>query len=137
MSSYDLELVNNNVNPTRGFALVAAKINSDRDKTTTVYRRFDELSARNLLFYQAELGELEDDLKHLDEEDKLAKDETSKACQKDWKSFEDHAKGLNGAEVKAREKEKMDLVMKIRDKLEKYRKRPFPTEKFIFSNSVL
>ncbi|KUJ16321.1 uncharacterized protein LY89DRAFT_734427 [Mollisia scopiformis] len=120
MSSPDIELADRNVSPIRGFALVAAKINSDSDKTTTIYRRFDELSARNLLFYQAELAELEDDLKQLDDEDRVANDKTSEACQRDWRSFEIHANGVNGTEVRAREKEKMELVMKIREKLEKY-----------------
>jgi len=45
--------------PIDGFPLVADKITSDVDKTTTIYRRFDRLSARNLLLLQAELAELE------------------------------------------------------------------------------
>jgi hypothetical protein len=56
MSTVDIELAPQSTeSPTRGFALVASKIDSDIDKITTIYRRFDELSARNLLFYQAEL----------------------------------------------------------------------------------
>lgn len=120
MSSSDIELGNKNVNPTRGFAKVATKITSDNDKTTTIYRRFDELAARNLLFYQAELAELEDELKQLDDEDRIARDETSVACQRDWKSFKDNAYGINGV-VRDREKQKMELSLQIREKLEKYR----------------
>jgi hypothetical protein len=108
--------------PQRGFALVASKLASDIDKTTTIYRRFDELSARNLLFYQAELAELEEQQKEYDDEDKNARDQVSIECQKDWNEFVRNAKEGN-----EREKEKMELAMKIREKLEKYRKiDPFP-----------
>ncbi|KAF8858324.1 hypothetical protein BDZ45DRAFT_726129 [Acephala macrosclerotiorum] len=116
----DVELAENNVNPVRGFALVASYINSDIDKTTTIYRRFDELSARNLLFYQAELAELEYKLKQLDDEDRKAKDKVSVACQKSWETFEKHAHGRDGVAEVARERRKMNLAMKIRGLLEKY-----------------
>ncbi|KAF8849546.1 hypothetical protein BDZ45DRAFT_680448 [Acephala macrosclerotiorum] len=36
--------------PVNGFPQLAAKITSDPDKTTTSYRRYDRLSARNLHF---------------------------------------------------------------------------------------
>ncbi|KAE8448613.1 hypothetical protein EG329_009038 [Mollisiaceae sp. DMI_Dod_QoI] len=117
MSTSDIELANKNVNPARGFAQVASKINSDVDKTTTIYRRFDGLSARNLLFYQAELAELEDELNQLDDDDRTAKDETSVACQRDWRTFEMHANDRDGAAARAREKQKMELAMTIRDKI--------------------
>lgn len=120
MSNADVELGNNtDVNPRRGFALVAAKINSDNDKTSNIYRRFDELSARNLLFYQAEIAELEEELLFLDDEDSKTSDEISVACQMDWSSFEKYAK--TGALPETKEAEKMELIMKIREKLERYR----------------
>jgi len=126
MSSLDIELADQNVNPTRGFACVASKIASDIDKTTTIYRRFDELSARNLLFYQAELAELEDHLGEYDVVDKNAKDEASIKCQRDWSQFMSKANDGDGATAIVREKAKMELVMKIRDKLEKYRTSHLP-----------
>ncbi len=104
---------------TRGFALVASKIDLDADKTSTIYRRFDELSARSLLFYQAELAELEQLQKRFDAEDSHAQDQASVECQSDWKSFEEAA---NSADIaNQREKQKMDLAMKVRERLEKYR----------------
>ncbi|CZR64985.1 uncharacterized protein PAC_14885 [Phialocephala subalpina] len=125
MSLSDIEHANHNVNLTRGFALLASKINSDIDKISTIYRRFDELSARNLLFYQAELAELEYELKRLDDEDRKAKDEISVACQRDWSTFARHAASADRGSAdrgatKAREKQKMEHTMKIRDILEKY-----------------
>jgi hypothetical protein len=35
------------------------KLASDPDKTTTIFRRYDRLSSRSLLFLEAELAELE------------------------------------------------------------------------------
>jgi hypothetical protein len=122
MTAGDIELAQNDVACTRGFALVASKINSDPDKSTTIYRRFDELSARNLLFYQAELAELEEQQKRYDEEDSAAKDKASIECQSDWNSF---AKAASGTDVaNGREAEKMRLAMKVRELLEKYRSSP-------------
>lgn len=119
MSTMDIELGQSVKKQGRGFALVASKIASDTDKTTTIYRRFDELSARNLLFYQAELAELEDLQREYDKEDVNAKDHVSIECQRDWSEFAKHAaeEGL----VQKREKEKMELAMKMRETLEKYR----------------
>jgi hypothetical protein len=122
MSAGDIELARRDVAFTRGFALVASKINSDADKTTTIYRRFDELSARNLLFYQAELAELEEQQKRQDEEDCAAKDEASVECQSDWNRFAKAAKSTDVAN--RREAEKMKLAMVIRERLEKYRSSP-------------
>jgi len=99
----------------KGFSAVASKIAADPDKTTTIYRRFDKLSARNLLFYQAELAELEGQQEVLDSEDRNATDEYSDNCQRDWRWFE------KGAKVEGREQKKMELAMRIRHTLEKYR----------------
>ena len=48
-----------------------------------------------------------------------AKDQVSIECQRDWSEFEKHAaeEGL----LQTREKEKMKLAMRVREKLEKYR----------------
>jgi hypothetical protein len=101
--------------PAKGFASVSSKIASDPDRSTTIYWRFDNLSVRNLLFYQAELAELEEEQRQLDEEDKKVRDQASLECQRDWKEF------ARCAEDDGREKEKMELAMKIRGTLEKYR----------------
>lgn len=118
MPTLDIELATQNLNPTRGFALVASKISSDIDKTTTIYRRFDELSARNLLFYQAELAELEELQREYDEVDRSAKDQAAIESQRDWNKFACHASEDESGTVQKREKEKMELAMKIREKLE-------------------
>lgn len=100
-----------------GFIGLAAKIAADPDKSTTIYRRFDALSARNLLFYQAELAELEEEQNQYDKEDQKAADQLNQEsieCQHDWETFAHRAKD------DGRERSKMELAMKIRITLEKY-----------------
>ncbi|TVY16396.1 hypothetical protein LARI1_G007412 [Lachnellula arida] len=101
----------------KGFIGLAAKIAADPDKSTTLYRRFDALSARNLLFYQAELAELEEQQNQYDTEDQKARDQLNQEsieCQHDWETFTNRAKDAG------RERSKMELAMKIRITLEKY-----------------
>ena len=105
-----------------GFALVTSKLNLDADKTITIYWRFDKLSARDLLFYQAGLAELEDHQKRQDTEDRDAEDQASIESQSDWNKFSEAAESTNVANRRA--KEKMELVIKIRVRLEKYRSSP-------------
>ncbi|KAG4436820.1 hypothetical protein IFR05_007710 [Cadophora sp. M221] len=92
-----------------GFADFAAYIGSDRD--LALFRRFDTLGARNLLYLQAELLALEEQLQEYDEEDRrfVEKNSTRKAerqlmpngpawevllAAKDFKSFARRAKVL-------------------------------------------
>jgi hypothetical protein len=44
---------------TMGYPRYAAFIANDEDRSTTIYRRFERLSARNLLYLETELSELE------------------------------------------------------------------------------
>jgi hypothetical protein len=114
--------------PINGFPRVAAKIAHDRDKTTTIYRRFDRLSARNLLFLQAELAELEALQDSYDSADLNTTDQAIIDGHSDWAEFERYAKETdnNGHPVRPEEKKKMDLALKIRTRLKEYRKRAIP-----------
>jgi len=101
-----------------GFIAVSSKIAYDPDKSTTIYRRFDRLSARNLLFYQAELAELEYQQMRLDKMDweaRAQEDMEAIRCQMDWGTFE------RAAQRPGREMKKMTVAKKIRNTLEKYR----------------
>jgi hypothetical protein len=112
--------------PIDGFPRVADKIASDPDKTTTIYRRFDRLSARNLLLLQAELAELEALQNRYDTEDLKKRDQITIDCHHEWGEFEKHgtATESKGKLIPAdpNQKERMDLAMKIRAKLKEYRK---------------
>jgi hypothetical protein len=47
------------IRPLDGFPSLADFIASDHDRTSLVFKRFDKLAARNLLYLQSELAELE------------------------------------------------------------------------------
>jgi hypothetical protein len=51
-----------------GFPRFAAFIAEDKDKSTTIYRRFERLAARTLLLMESELAELEKLMDELDDE---------------------------------------------------------------------
>jgi hypothetical protein len=55
-----------------GYPRFADLIAKDKDKSTTIFRRFERLAARNLLYLEATLTELEDEQDILDQEAKNA-----------------------------------------------------------------
>lgn len=110
--------------PINGFPRVADKIASDPDKTTTIYRRFDRLSARNLLFLEAELAELEALQDQHDFLDSNSPNPVVISSHSDWRKFERFAneKDENGRPAKPDQATRMELSLKIKDKLKEYRK---------------
>jgi hypothetical protein len=124
MDSQDIELSSGERHLTDGFPNVAAKIASDIDKTTTIYRRFDRLSARNILLFQAEIAELEYEQDRYDAEDrKRGCDDVVMYSQSDWGEFVRNSaeEDQDGKLVHPRERDKMKLALKIRSKLKEYR----------------
>ena len=99
----------------KGYPSLAAFIASDRDKSTAIYRRFDRLSARNLLYMQSELQELEERQDTLDAED-LHGDLQAKKSARNWQVLKKRAKQQDNK----REKDRLELVLEIREKLKEY-----------------
>ena len=101
-----------------GYASLAAFIASDKDRSTSIFRRFDRLSARNLLYLQSELAELEAQQDALDAQDagniNAATEDIGSV--RDWHTLITRSK--NAANV--REKEQLRLVLEVREKLQKY-----------------
>ena len=101
-----------------GYASLAAFIASDRDRSTSIFRRFDRLSARNLLYLQSELAELEAQQDALDAQDagniNAATEDIGSV--RDWHKLV--ARSKNAANV--REKEQLRLVLEVRKKLQEY-----------------
>lgn len=88
-----------------------------KDADAEIYRKYAHLSARNLLYLQSELHELEEQLGQLDRED--AKDIDNEEAQKaarEWKHYSDPENG-RACQQKA-------LQGKIRLKLKEYRVYP-------------
>ncbi|KAF2269358.1 hypothetical protein CC78DRAFT_612345 [Lojkania enalia] len=108
-----------------GFPSLAAFIASDRDKTTAIFRRFDELAARNLLYYQSELAELESKLRAFDQHD-LNADMETKQCARTWEHFRKAA----AQEHNIIQKERMELMQRIRRTMKEYR------EALLFENKL-
>lgn len=101
-----------------GYPSFSALIASDPD--LQIYRRFNRLSARNLLYLQAELLEAE---RRLDEFD--AVDHTDAAYYGDldvmlsircWEAFSRKAQAGSG-----REGQRMELIRRVRELLREYR----------------
>lgn len=98
-----------------GYPTLAAFIASDPGHSAAIYRRFDFLSARNLLLLQSELVELEAQLRVLDQEDLHNDDGEVNDCARDWAVFEEKAKDTNSGAEK-----RMKLSLLIRAKLKEY-----------------
>lgn len=69
-----------------GYPSLAAFIASDRDKSAAIFKRFDRLAARNLLYLQSELAELEVQLDKFDAEDRKCPEKFQSA--RNWQAFE-------------------------------------------------
>jgi hypothetical protein len=98
-----------------GYPYLAAFITSDRDRTTLIYKRFDELAARNLLYLQSELAELQAQQRTFDQED-LNADQETKRCSRNYSVF---AKAVADGDTK--QKQRWDLMLQIRQTMKDYR----------------
>ena len=113
----DIELAHGIKEYPNGFATVAFEIAEDPDNTTTIYRRLNRLTARNLLYLQAKLQKLEADLDVLDREDFETQDENHKRAATSWEDFES-LKTQGNQPIN----ERMEKVMEIEGAIRTYRK---------------
>jgi len=122
---------------TAGYPRFSAFAASDEDRSTTIFRRFQRLSARNLLYLESELSELEAEQDRLDEESKhdfdlgLSAQSWELLCQQAQglppsKFVEAQKEGLDLEErrgqLQTAAKERLDLALRIREVLTAYRK---------------
>ncbi|KAI4959092.1 hypothetical protein J4E86_002813 [Alternaria arbusti] len=98
-----------------GYPSLAHFIASDRDRTTLIYKRYDELAARNLLYLQSELAELQARQFVLDQADLHANLET-KQCARNFADFQ-KATEINDVD----QEERWKLMKDIRETLKEYR----------------
>lgn len=111
----DIELANQRKEYPNGFATVAAFIAKDQDNTSTIYRRFDRLTARNLLYLQSKLQKLEGIQDGLDDEDLRTDDLESKRAATSWEDFE------SLATKRKKEKKRMEVAEEIERAIKTYR----------------
>lgn len=101
-----------------GYPSLAAWIARDPDNETYVFRKFDRLSATNLLNLQNELIALEADIDSADEEMRLAGESNPvmKRTMLSWEAWKRNAQHLTSLE-----KRKKALETNLRDKIKEYR----------------
>lgn len=121
-----------------GFGSLASFMASDSDHSPLIFRRFDKLAARDLLYYQSQLAQMQAEQDELDIHDRIDIDSTEdggeehrnriRDCVQDWKRFEHAAlHSPSSAQNPATStssgiwKKRMDLAMRIRTTLKDYR----------------
>jgi hypothetical protein len=98
-----------------GYPSLAAFVASDRDRSTLIYKRFDELAVRNLLYLQSELAELHSRQRAFDQED-LTADLPTKQCARNFSDFKTKVLADD-----PKQKERWELVKKVRETMKEYR----------------
>lgn len=100
-----------------GFAALSSLMASDGDQELLIFRRFDDISARNLLYLQCELLSIEDRLKKWDRNVLRSRNTKLEEVAYRWEEMVKQAK-----EGKDEAKEMMELVYQLRSKIKEYRK---------------
>jgi uncharacterized protein DUF6594 len=105
------------LDPNHGFASAASFIAEDYDEETFVFKRFNELAARNILYLQAGLLSLESELRAFDEQIKKSADLDVKDTARSWEAFTMQLDMGNELAT-----DRMKLIISIRAKIKEYRK---------------
>jgi hypothetical protein len=92
-----------------------------------IIRSFSELQIRSLLYYQAELAELEAELEEIEREDCASSDVVRKNLSSHWKSLTATGSssltlGDEAASQDVGSRQQWKLVLRIRDALKEYSK---------------
>jgi hypothetical protein len=103
-----------------GYATVARSIAQDPDKETYVFRRFDRLTARNLLNLQGQLLVLQDELDALDAKAASSSDPDLHSSMRSWKALVRNAKGSQD-HAGEEERKRIEIAGDLEVKLKKYR----------------
>lgn len=110
---------NNSETKAAGFRALAQRIARGPDHEIFIFRKFDQLSARNLLQLESRLAYLERELRTQDEIAEKSKDATSVFSTECWEGFESSAKNR-----KRPEHGRMKLVKEISRVVKEYRQFP-------------
>lgn len=99
-----------------GYPAHAAWMAQDPDSETSIYRKFNRLSTRNLLFLQCRLSALEANLDTYDQVIRQSGDREQQASQLSWEWFEKRAKLDHSKEA-----ELMALQVEVQNSMKEYR----------------
>ena len=100
-----------------GFAALSSLMASDDDQELLIFRKFDEISARNLLYLQCELLSIEERLKRCDRRVSSSGDIDLEEAAEIWEVMVEQAK-----DGRAEAQEMMEVVKELRLKIKEYRK---------------
>lgn len=101
-----------------GFAALSSLMASDEEQELLIFRKFNEISARNLLYMQCELLSIEERLKRCDRKLSSSGDMNLEEAAETWEVMVEQAK-----DEKTEAREMMELVKELRVKIKEYRKR--------------
>lgn len=99
-----------------GHPSLAEFISSHRDHSTTIYRHYEDLAARDLLYLQSELAELKALQDAYDRDDYRPGQVTAKERARDWAML----KRLAAEPGNVKENARLELMLKIRKTLREY-----------------
>lgn len=98
-----------------GYPNLAIWTARDPDNETFVFRRFDRLSARNILHQQARLVALEHEIDAQDEETRYGDDEDAKESSSRWETLMQHSK-----DAQRPEKQRVEKLDELKDGIREY-----------------
>jgi hypothetical protein len=106
----------------RGFPMTAAFMTRDQDKFAMIFRRFDALTARSLLYQQSKIAGLEAQLKKCDEDDSRILADSLVISAASWEDFEKNSTDPTISDVERDlVQERFYLAHKIQKALKEYR----------------
>ncbi|GJN74708.1 hypothetical protein PLICBS_008801 [Purpureocillium lilacinum] len=98
-----------------GFPRLASRMAMSPDYETFIFRRYDRLSARNLLHLESRLAYLDWKLSQADQEAALSQDNETLRSVRVWEAFEDHARDPSRPEFA-----RMKIAEQVREALKEY-----------------
>jgi hypothetical protein len=100
--------------PHEGYAQIAWRMSAYPD--LAIVRRFQELNVQNVLYLQAELCDLEEQLRKQEETDSASQSQTQRWNARSWRSLQ------KGSALPGGDDSKWQLVLLVREKLKEYSK---------------
>lgn len=97
-----------------GFPALSNFLSSSPNAENFIFKRFDRLAARSLLYYQSELAQLEQSLDKLDKEEWEILDWVGQECAHRWEHFEEKRTS------DPRQKERWNIILRARTVLREY-----------------
>ncbi|KAJ0342235.1 hypothetical protein COL154_012485 [Colletotrichum chrysophilum] len=103
-----------------GYLTAASWLARDVDNETLIFRKFDTLSAANLLYMQSEILELEKRLEHMHLITVQSDDMDLRDAASTWETLIEQSRA-GATSFRQDAKARMDLIRELRERLREYR----------------